>query len=320
MAANNLTLVPTIDISAPIGMHLDALDSACRNHGFFLLSGHGLEDVIDRTWTNAIEFFELDTIEKRKVMKSEDNPLGWFDREMTKQRRDRKEVFDYFNPNDPSPLFRNRWPAMPKDFRSGMTAFHETFSQLAKRTTELVHAALGLEPGSRNLLKGIPSTSTARLNYYVEDDPVPENQRGTLAPLADVSLGAHTDAGILTLLLQDEVGGLQAQCDTGEWVDIVPTPGTIVVNIGDMMQVWTNDRYRAAVHRVLPIKAEKRISIPYFFHPSKDAEIRPHETLVEGQEHYRPFSWLEYVTARSSSDFADTGKTDAYIDAYRITS
>lgn len=77
-------------------------------------------------------------------------------------------------------------------------------------------------------------------------------------------MGHHTDPGVITLLLQDDTGGLQAQARDGSWIDVPPTPGTVVVNLADSVQVWTNDRYRAAVHRVLPMTRRDRTSIPYF--------------------------------------------------------
>ena len=81
-----------------------------------------------------------------------------------------------------------------------------------------------------------------------------------------MALHHHSDAGALTVLLQDDVGGLQVETDAG-WVDVTPIDGALVVNCGDMVQIWSNDRYRAAVHRVRPMTGKSRYSIPFLLQP-----------------------------------------------------
>ena len=97
-----------------------------------------------------------------------------------------------------------------------------------------------------------------RLNYYPVHDPI-ENAATDHQPVADLGVHHHTDAGALTVLIQDEVGGLQVHRD-GLWYDIPPVEGAIVINTGDMMQVWSNDIYQAAVHRVLAMEKRDRFS------------------------------------------------------------
>ncbi len=121
--------------------------------------------------------------------------------------------------------------------------------------------------------------------------------------MADVALGAHTDAAIITLLFQDQVGGLQTKNQNKQWVDIQPKSGAIIVNLGDIMQVWSNDRYRAAVHRILPLNTSERMSIPYFYNPKLDTLIEPIAELVDNKAHYKPFKWLEYIQTKSAADF-----------------
>jgi isopenicillin N synthase-like dioxygenase len=123
---------------------------------------------------------------------------------------------------------------------------------------------------------------------------------------------------LLTLLIQDNVGGLQAQTSDGTWIDIDPQPGTIVINLADCMQVWTNDRYRAAVHRVLPMTGSDRMSIPYFLNPKRDALVAPIAELVETTPGYRAFSFKEFIDARGADNYADAGTDDAQIANYKI--
>jgi isopenicillin N synthase-like dioxygenase len=167
--------------------------------------------------------------------------------------------------------------------------------------------------------RGDRRSSHVRLNHYTIGDPVPPDEREGLNELGDVALGHHTDSGILTLLVQDNTGGLQAQTGDGEWIDIEPRPGTIVVNLADCMQVFTNDRYRAAVHRVLPMTGRDRMSIPYFLNPRIDAVIAPIDELAGVTPRYRPFEFRTFINARGADNYADAGVDDAQITDYSIT-
>jgi isopenicillin N synthase-like dioxygenase len=312
-------LVPTIDISDPSATEFDALDRACSNHGFFLLTGHGLDEVIDATWAAARRFFTADRAVRLAVRRNDENPLGWFDRELTKRRRDHKQVFDFTDPSFATVDAFNRWPDDVDEFRPTMVAFYDAFSDLAQRTVSLVHRSLGLTDDVAANYRGDRTTSSVRLNHYPVGDPVPEEERGGLRELGETALGHHTDPGVLTLLLQDLTGGLQAQEADGNWVDVEPRRGTVVVNLADAMQVWTNDRYRAAVHRVLPMTEVDRMSIPYFYNPSRPAVIEPIPELAEGSPRYSPFVWREYMRARTDDNYTDLGVDDAQITDYAVT-
>jgi isopenicillin N synthase-like dioxygenase len=311
--------VPVVDVSRPDATSLDALDAACRDHGFFLVSGHGLDDLIARTWKVTAEFFDDDRSVHESIMRDRDNPLGYFDRELTKRKRDHKQVFDFVDPTSAPHDARNRWPADRPDFRDAMVALYDAFDDLATKALALVHQLLELGPESRRQVIGDRRGSMIRLNHYTIGDPVPENERTGLAELGDTALGYHTDPGVLTVLLQDDTGGLQAESKEHGWIDVPPIPGTIVLNLGDCMQAWTNDRYRAAVHRVLPMTTSRRFSIPYFLNPPRDSVIAPVPELSETGARYRAFSWREFMDARAYDNFADTGADDAQVTDYRLT-
>lgn len=313
--------VPTIDISKPDATSREALDAACRDHGFFLLEGHGLDAVIERTWEETRRFFAAPRALKESVGRTADRPLGYYDRELTKRKRDRKEVFDFMQPNGAIGEKRNCWPDDLPGFRDAQTDFFEAFSGLAEETLRLVHASLGVSSETARAHAGSPLTSTVRLNHYPVGDPTPPEERADLPPLADVSLGHHTDPGVLTLLLQDDTGGLQTHSRSEGWIDVPPRPGTIVVNLADSLQVWTNDRYRASVHRVTPMTKSSRYSIPYFYNPPIDATIRPIEELLEQPAHYRPFTWREFIQARiddNHANYAELGVEDTQASHFRI--
>ncbi len=312
-----MDLVPVVDIGAPTSVSIDALDEACRDHGFFLLRGHGLDDLIDRTWADTERLFDADRSVRQAIERDADNPLGWFDRELTKRKRDHKEVFDFVDPSNPARQRHNRWPELD-GFSATMTEFFAAFSQLADRTLSLLHDTLGLGDTSRAQMVGDKASSAVRLNHYPVGDPVPADERGDLVELGDTALGYHTDPGTITLLLQDGTGGLQAESATHGWIDVPPEPGTIVVNLADAMQVWTNDRYRAAVHRVVPMTSQRRFSIPYFSNPPRTALIEPLPELCVGPARYRQFAWAEFMKARNDDNFVDTGADDTQISNYLV--
>ena len=313
-----MIVVPTVDISDPTSTSLQAIDAACRDHGFFLLSGHGLDDLISQTWVQTRHFFDADRSVRTSITRSQDNPLGYFDRELTKRKRDTKEVLDFIDPTQTLLDARNQWPDGLPDFKEVMVEFFDAFSILADRTLSLLHDALQLTAHSRSLTSCARTSSTVRLNNYPIGDPVPANERDGLADLGETALGYHTDPGVLTLLLQDNTGGLQTQARDGHWIDIAPTDGTIVVNLGDMMQAWTNDRYRAAIHRVVPMTTQRRFSIPYFSNPQRDAIIEPIPELCTAGPRYRPIQWRSFMAARAYDNFTDLGTDDTQVSDYQI--
>jgi isopenicillin N synthase-like dioxygenase len=313
-----MDLVPTVDIRNPSSVSLDALDTACADHGFFLLEGHGLDQLIDRTWAATTAFFDSPPDNKEPIRRSPDAMLGWYDRELTKRKRDHKEVFDFIDPQIPEDRSPNRWPAGPDGFRSTMAEFFDGFATLAAETLALVQATLGLDPTVASAHPSERTTSTVRLNHYPVGDPVPAGERDALNPLGDVALGHHTDPGVLTLLLQDDTGGLQAESLEHGWIDVEPRPGTIVVNLADTMQVWTNDRYKAAVHRVVPMTTHDRYSIPFFSNPPRDCVIEPIPALANGRDRYRSFTWREFIRGRADDNFADYGVDDIQISHFAI--
>lgn len=311
-----MDLVPVVDISDPDSTSLDDLDAACRDHGFFLLIGHGLDEVITRTFEAARCFFDAPFEVKDAVRRDARIPLGYNERELTKRQRDHKEVFDLVDPVEGRSKRYNRWPDLD-GFHDAIAEHYDACSDLAVRTTDLVLSALDLDADTIARHRGDRTTSNMRLNHYTLGDPVPEHEREGLASLADVALGHHTDLGLITLLIQDDVGGLQAESAEHGWIDVEPRPGTIVVNLADCMQVLTNDRYRAAVHRVLPMTTSTRMSIPYFLNPPREAVIAPIPELGDAPL-YRPFVFRDFIDARSADNYADEGADDSQISDFLL--
>jgi isopenicillin N synthase-like dioxygenase len=134
-----------------------------------------------------------------------------------------------------------------------------------------------------------------------------------------MALHHHTDPGLVTLLVQDDTGGLQTLSTRHGWIDVPPREGTIIVNLGDSVQAWSNDSYKAAVHRVVPMTTRARMSTPYFYHPARDAIIAPHPAIAAGKPLYRPFSWKEFIQSRVDDNFADLGEEDTQVSKYRTS-
>ena len=321
--------VPTIDFAKYREGHFNSddridLTSACEDMGFFLLKGHGLDELITEVFLESESFFSESKDYKQRVRRDEENPLGYFDRELTKRKRDQKEVFDFrvggYQSNKSNRT--TRWPENRDGFKDCLARFFDSFTALSEEVMEMIFASMGMEAAeSRKLVAasfGPEHSSAARLNYYPAVDPVPEIEREAVTPLGDMALHHHTDPGAITLLLQDDHGGLQAHSTEHGWRDVEPQAGTIVVNIGDVMQVWTNDRCKSGIHRVLPIASGRgRYSTPFFYQPRFDAVIKPWSNENEPTK-YRSFLWKEFIRGRVADNFADYGDDDIQVDKYRV--
>jgi isopenicillin N synthase-like dioxygenase len=311
--------VPVIDLSDPAVRRaepnaLAALDAACRDHGFFLIINHSHEAVVDKMWQAAQAFFNLDRDRLLEIIRTEDRPLGYYDRELTKQKRDLKQVFDFTRPLTDKKQ-RNQWPRDNEEFRQVMSDFYEAMSELSDQVLDMVVRALGVDQS--RLLTGDANTSNVRLNYYPVDDPLTDEEQAQVNALGDMALHHHTDPGLITLLIQDATGGLQTLSASDGWIDVPPLDGSIIVNLGDALQAHSNDQYRAAVHRVLPMTDAPRMSTPYFYNPPADAVIEPHPDLVNEGAAFRPFAWREFIQSRIDDNFQDLGAQDTQVDKYR---
>jgi isopenicillin N synthase-like dioxygenase len=318
-------LVPTINIDeyrrgTINGKSLKQLETACRDHGFFLLTGHGLNDLIDRMWQQTRIFFASDDEIKRSVLRTESNPLGFYNQELTKQKRDLKEVFDFKAGGYMSQRseIRSQWPAGMPEFKNTLSDYFQACTSLAEDTIALVFASLDLPSDKVEKDFGDIHTSSMRLNYYPVDDPLTEDERQKVNPLGDMALHHHTDPGSITLLIQDDTGGLQTFSKEHGWIDIPPAPGTFVVNLGDALQVQTNDQYTAALHRVIPMTNKVRYSTPFFYQPRFDSIIEPLDIEKVGEPLYRGFSWRDYIKARITDNYSDIGEEDIQITRYKI--
>lgn len=318
--------IPVIDLRSSSSVS-DIADAAER-FGFFQLVGHSLDsELIEAVWTQAHAFFDRSSEEKRRVLRTKENSRGYYDRELTKNARDQKEVFDFAHvpfpelgeehPDNHLPVDgNNQWPSDMADFQKVMTSYLSACETLALELLEAFCVGLGLASGRLAPHFNRHHTSFIRLNYYPLLDPLSAEEAASVTDLGDMALHHHTDAGAFTILLQDDVGGLQVESG-GEWVDVTPEPGGLVINTGDMMQVWSNDKYSAALHRVAPRSTKARYSLPYFFNPSYDTDYAPLLESATESARYRTLNWGEFRQARADGDYGDYGE-EIQISQFRI--
>jgi isopenicillin N synthase-like dioxygenase len=312
--------VPVIDTSK-LGdaTSLRAIDRACREWGFFQVVNHGIGgDVIRDLEREMRAFFGRSLARKRSVERSAENPWGFYDRELTKNVRDWKEIFDCGPESDV--LHPTPWPEDAPGFRLALLAYAEACEKLAFQLLAAISRNLGMP--AEHLAGGFrpAHTSFLRLNHYPVC-PAPELPSDVRTPgRGHLGVNHHTDSGALTLLLQDDVPGLEVRRE-GRWHLVEPRADALVVNIGDIVQVWSNELYRAALHRARASTDRPRYSAPFFFNPAYDTHYAPLPSACSGARpaRYCPIRWGEFRALRAAGDYQDRGE-EIQIDHYRIDS
>jgi isopenicillin N synthase-like dioxygenase len=289
---------PVIDISRPDRVHLhETIDAACRQWGLFQVVGHGIDTRLVGALRRQMQaLFGASLEEKQAIARTATNPWGFFDRELTRHTRDWKQVYD-FGPADGGAM-APQWPAKLPAFEPIVREFYDQCDALALRLLRVMARNLGMPAQALDAHFRPAHTSFLRLNYYPR------------CPLAERNLGVnpHTDSGALTLLLQD-LPGLEV-LNRGTWWMVEPLRDALVVNIGDVMQVWSNDRYAAPLHRVLANSGADRFSAPFFFNPAYATDYAPLPSVVDARNpaRYRAINWREFRAGRAAGDYADAGE------------
>ncbi len=292
---------PAFDLAAFEAARQDArhamasvLDQHCRDTGFLVLQGHGVDpQVIDDAWHAAAAFFALPPEEKRRLAPPyQGYPYGYLgpDAEALARSKgketppDLKESFNGGPLSVPADAGSDAlafcyqptlWPELP-DFRAAWEAYYAAMEQLAARIMRAFAAALQLPENHFDPFIAHPISALRALHYPAT----------TAAPLnKQQRAGAHTDYGSLTILLpQSGSQGLQVMQDD-EWVDVPAPEGAFVINIGDLMARWTADRWVSTLHRVVARPGQMdRQSLAFFHQPDWDAQIVP----LDGSDAYPP--------------------------------
>ncbi|MEM9621157.1 MAG: 2OG-Fe(II) oxygenase family protein [Pseudomonadota bacterium] len=288
---------------------LAALDLACRNWGVFYLTEHGLPDA-EQLFAEARRFFAGTAEDKNTVRRTATNAWGFYDAELTKNTRDWKETFDF---GPAVGTFRAQWPAYQPALRHVAEQHYAACEVLSYELLSAISANLGV--GGSFLFHAFEPdhSSFVRLNHYPEC-PEPSAPSGPEVPAQGyLGVNHHTDAGALTLLLTDGVPGLEVYVQD-VWREIPPLDGALIINLGDVLQVWSNDRYRAPLHRVRSQTRQPRMSVPFFFNPKDSFDYAPLGTPDAAR--YHPINFGEFRRLRALGDYVDRGE-EVQIEHFR---
>ncbi len=329
-----MSVVPIIDISALHGDDDEAksavaaeLDRACREIGFFQIENHGVStDVIDAMYRTSKEFFaQPESVKRRVLQPSPDTVRGYSSlgeqafsySEDVHQPRDLHEKFDvgpvdfdaadpYFSAEVAGPHFLpNQWPTDPATMEQAWTTYYRAMNDLSRKIMSAFARGLGLNPNYFDDAIDRDISMLRAINYpHLTDAPQPGQMRA----------GSHTDYGSLTIVRQEEApGGLEVFTKDGDWVPVPVVQGALVVNIGDLMAQWTNDRWTSTRHRVRTPRSDvkgdtQRMSLVFFHQPNYDAMIECLPTCVdEGSEpKYAPISSGDHLTSKFAKTIALT--------------
>ncbi len=298
-----------------------AVDEACRRIGFLVIRGHGVpRAIVDDALAASWAFFDLDEVEKRRWISPKGDfrrgymPVGGNALAYTLDRESPPDLIEAFTfgqfdlPETPyyarhrETWFEpNIWPERPAAFRPRLCAYYRAMERLAADLMRIFALALAI-PEDFFADKIDRHITAMRLNHYAEADrpPLPGQLRA----------GPHTDYGSLTILLATAAaGGLQVLGGDEVWHDVEPAPETFIVNLGDLMAQWTNDRWVSTLHRVVnppPHRraGSRRASIAFFHQPNYDAQVECLSTCrgADDPPRYAPTSSGAHLLAKTAKE------------------
>nr|BAO27779.1 F3H2 protein [Reaumuria trigyna] len=300
--------IPIIDFSLLVSddpdersRMIEELGKACRNWGFFMVVNHGVGvDLMQAILDDCNEFFNLTTEEKLEFQgKHVLDPIRYgtsFNASVEKSYfwRDFLKAFVH-------PLFN--FPNKPPGFSELANEYCSKIRRLTNELLKGISASLGLEPSY--IAKALNLESSLQIfitNYY---PPCPE-------PELAIGIAPHSDHGILTLLIQNGIGGLQIMHD-GRWVEVNPISNSLLVNTGDHLEILSNGKYKSVLHRAVVNNKATRISLAVADGPSLDAIVSPAPELLDSEENlakYRPMKYKEYLVAQQSNPISGKSALD----------
>ena len=306
-------LVIPNDNSKSLQKTVNEIRDACKNVGFFYIKNHQIpKDHLNALIPLVQEFFNLPLEEKMKIHISKSDifrgytPLG---KELTDEKYDWHECVDFgldLETSHPEVIEGkqlvgpNQWPENQHNFRKVLEKHWDLMIILGRIITEGLAISLGL---SKKYFSPFMSKSHSymRISNY---PPYKKNQEENIGD----GIGAHIDYGFLTILLQNNIGGLEIKNFNNEWIKAPIIPGTFLINIGHMIQRWTNDYYKATIHRVIPPKNKTRCSLPFFFEPNFDTVVAPLDKFCSADNlpRYKPIHFGDYLerTFKTSYTYA----------------
>lgn len=306
--------IPVIDIAPLADGTADArravglrMREAVERIGFFYISNHGIDERLIEDVDAVARRFFAQPLERKLELEPVDRHRGYLKMGEARMHQraltDLKESFiwglDVGN-DDPDYLAGNRmigpnrWPPSMPQMRPLLNAYLDAAHGCARRLLQALAVSLDA-PADLFVRHFTKPISRGALVHYPPQPPEAGEQQFGVAP--------HTDYGVITLLRQDSVGGLQVANRDREWVTAHPIPGTLVINSGDLLGRWTNDTFRSTPHRVVNSSGRERLSIAVFVDPEHDTPIVP-VTAPGVAAKYPPVSCGEYILGRFDKSFA----------------
>ena len=281
----DIIALPTLDLSLLEGSAaqrqglLDDLRHAARDVGFFYLTGHGIDSaLLQQVQDHARQFFALPDSEKAAVGMINSPHFRGYNRaasEITRGKPDLREQFDLGAERQALPLGENspywarlqgpnQWPQALPALKPLLLDWQQAMTAMSLRLLQAFAQALALPQEAFDQLYGDKPNEHIKLMRYPGQAPDDSHQ----------GVGAHKDSGFLSFLLQDKQAGLQVEIEEGRWIDVLPRANTLVVNIGELLELATNGYLRATVHRVQsPAQGSERLSIAFFLGAQLDAVV-----------------------------------------------
>jgi len=280
--------IPIIDVGGLVdGSDIEGvarkIGQSCEQVGFFYVKNHGVpSDLVKRMYAAAEEFFDLPEEVKNDVHVAKSGPTArgyippFAENADPNNNADLKEAFDYGDPQETvSPFFGpNLMPTELPEFEETCNEYYAAMRTLASHLVRAFAISLGLPADYFEQKQRNPITIQRLLHYPPQDPDATDNKIG---------IGAHTDKGILTILSQDSVGGLQVQNKDGEWISAPPVEDAFIINIGDLVQKMTNGKYSSTIHRVVNESGAGRYSVAFFIDLDFDALVETVPTCIDDE-------------------------------------
>ena len=296
--------IPTIDLAAADAA--TQIVEAYSTAGFAYLIGHGVDPAMVAAVFAESRRFHASPVELKRSIALDHDHRGFIEINTSTDRTstlanvkkpNQSESFMMMREDDPDgPQVRagnflagpNQWPDWLPGFRSVIDEYHDTMIGVGRRLVDLIAEGLGDSDG---LLASSfdPPTTWLRLLHYPTCPPTAPDDLFGSAP--------HCDFGFVTILAQDDVGGLQVMSPDGEWLDVPPVDGAFVMNVGEMLHRWSNGRLRSTPHRVINRSGLERYSCPFFFDPHVSTVIAPLPSTIgdEAAARYVPTHFGDFL-------------------------
>jgi isopenicillin N synthase-like dioxygenase len=326
---DHIPIIDLRDIDQVGGAGIDSivrqLRDAYGNVGFAYLVNHGIDRaLIDAVFKASADFHALPSAAKMAIELNELH-RGFIPINTSTGKNSKLAVVTKPNQSESFIMMReagtddvavrsghylagpNQWPSELPGFREAVVAYHDALTALGHKLCRAI--ALALETDADAFGAAFtPPTTFLRLLYYPSQAPDPEGELYGSAP--------HTDFGCISILAQDDIGGLQVRTPEGEWIDAPHIPDSFVMNVGDMLHRWSNGRLLSTPHRVINHSGRARYSCPFFFDPSVTVEVKPLESCIspDNPRQFDSIVYGDYLRAELSAAYDRHMRASSEVD------